>query len=145
MKEKIAASACLCGLDCRYDGKKLQPIFDFASEEVFAICPEIMGGLYTPRTPCEIVGGDGNDVLDNKARVKNSKGEDVTENFVKGAYRALEVMQKNNVLTAYLKSRSPSCGLGEIYDGTFSNTKIKGDGVTVALLKRNEIKVIKID
>jgi uncharacterized protein YbbK (DUF523 family) len=145
MKEKVAVSACLCGMPCRYNGEKLEPVFNFLDDEVIPICPELMGGMFTPRLPGEIVGGTGEDVLDGKARVINSEGEDVTEFFIKGAYRTLELLKKYDVKAAYLKSRSPSCGIGHIYDGTFRSVLVQGDGVTTALLKRNGITVRKGD
>ena len=96
------------------------------------ICPEQLGGLSTPREPSEQRG--------NKVITKS--GKDVTENFVKGAKEVLKLARLFGIKEAILKQRSPSCGYGQIYDGTFSGTVIKGDGVTTALLKINGIKVI---
>ena len=96
------------------------------------VCPEVMGGLPTPRLPSEIVGD----------RVVNSGGEDVTSEFIMGATKAMEY--SSDVDMAILQSRSPSCGANEIYDGTFSGNKIKGDGIFVRMLKEKGIKVVDI-
>ena len=92
--------------------------------------------------PLEIQGGTGKDVLDGKCKVKNIKGEDVTQEFIRGAEETLRIAKLFKASQLIGKSRSPSCGCGQIYDGTFSNKPIDGDGVTTALLKRNGIKVI---
>jgi len=105
------------------------------------VCPEVDGGLGTPRPPAEIVGGDGADVLAGRARVVTVQGEDVTEAYIRGAERALRVAEQRGATRAILKARSPSCGSGNIYDGTFSKTLLAGDGVTAALLKMNGIDV----
>jgi uncharacterized protein YbbK (DUF523 family) len=137
-------SACLAGCHCRYDGKAnavdaLQELVE-KGEAVF-VCPEQLGGLATPRPPAQIVGGTGADVLDGKARVITDGGEDVTEQFVRGAEEALRMAQLVKAKTAILKERSPSCGSTVIYDGTFSGSKRAGEGVTAALLRRHGIEV----
>lgn len=106
-----------------------------------AVCPEVAGGLGTPRRPAEIVGGDGRDVLDGRAGVVDDAGADVTEAFVAGARRALELARRSGATIAVLTDKSPSCGPGEIYDGTFSGTRRTGIGVTAALLARHGIDV----
>jgi uncharacterized protein YbbK (DUF523 family) len=106
------------------------------------VCPEVDGGLGTPRPPAEIVGGDGADVLAGRARVVTSGGADVTGAYVAGARRALAVAQESGARAAILKSRSPSCGKGGIYDGSFSRSLRAGDGVTAALLRANGIEVV---
>ena len=137
--EKILVSACLLGIDCKYDGKnnKNEKVLEYIkNKEVIPICPEIMGGLPTPRIPSEI--------KDNKVITKDNKN--VTNNFYKGAEEVLYLAKLLNVKKALLKAKSPSCGVGEIYDGTFTHTKIKGDGITTRLLKENNIEVItKLD
>lgn len=140
----FGVSDCLLGKLCRYDGKAREKVFNEKSfrNGLFGICPECLGGLNTPREPCEIVGGDGNDVLSGKARVINRKGEDLTAEFIKGAYETLLALKDKNIKTVYLKSKSPSCGNNYIYDGTFSGTIINGDGVTAALLKKHGIQVM---
>ena len=137
-------SACLLGVNCNFEGKNwLCPeLFEeFAKGGLFPVCPEVLGGLSVPRVPAEIVGGDGADVLAGKARVVNMDGVDVTAQFLKGAERVLEIAQSVGAKEALLTEKSPSCGCGKIFDGTFSNKFIVGDGVTAALLKKNSIKV----
>lgn len=141
----ILVSACLAGLPCRYNGSAKtdrECSKMVAGGEAIVFCPEVASGLPTPRTPCEIVGGDGGDVLDGRAKVIDVNGRDCTEFFVLGAKKALEFVKINNINAAYLKSLSPSCGCGTIYDGSFSGVKIEGDGVLAALLKRNGIEVV---
>jgi uncharacterized protein YbbK (DUF523 family) len=106
-------------------------------------CPELLGGLSIPREPSEIKGGTGLEVLKRKCKVVTKSGKDVTNNFVSGAEILLSIAKKYNIKKAVLKSRSPACGCGEIYDGSFSGNLIKGDGVACALLKINGIEVIK--
>jgi len=142
--DKVAISACLVGKACRYDGSakaNQEMVALFKEENVLIFCPEALGGLSIPRLPAEIAGGDGYDVLDGKATVKNKAGEDVTAEFIQGATRVLEKLKKNGVKKVYLKERSPSCGVNQIYDGTFTGKIIGGLGVTAALLLRNGILV----
>ena len=145
--KKILVSACLIGVNCRYDGDNScneNVVNRMKTDELVPVCPEEAGGLPTPRPPVEIVGGDGNDVLDGKAKVLTADGEDKTEAFLKGARHALQLAQSQGATCVILKSRSPSCGCGTIYDGSFSGTLTSGDGVTTALLKRHGIKVISM-
>lgn len=140
----ILISACLCGVNCKYSGENNlnEDILKLIEEEkVMLICPEQLGGLCTPRKPCEIKNGSGEEVLDGRAKVINNNNEDCTENFTRGAYEALNIAKKFGVSVAILKGKSPSCGCGEIYDGTFNNNKIKGNGVTTSLFLRNNIRV----
>ncbi|MCH5583828.1 DUF523 domain-containing protein [Shimazuella sp. AN120528] len=137
-------SACLMGVHCRFDGKhsldtEVQKLVK--EGKAVPVCPEQMGGLSTPRLPAEIVGGDGEDVLDGKAKVITIEGEDVTDAFIRGAEEALRVAKSVGATEAILKERSPSCGSCVIYDGTFQGKKQAGNGVTAALLKRNGISV----
>ena len=141
---KIVISACLLGVRCRYDGgdsRNEAAIKHKETSELIPVCPEEAGGLPTPRPPAEIVGGDGDDVLNGKAKVMTAEGIDVTDAYLKGAHHALKVAQSNSATHVILKARSPSCGCGDIYDGTFSGTLTTGDGVTTALLKRHGITV----
>ena len=141
---KVIISACLLGIRCRYDGgdsRNETAIKQGETYELIPVCPEESGGLPTPRPPAEIVGGDGGDVLDGKAKVMTADGMDVTDAYLKGAHHALQVAQSNEATHVVLKARSPSCGCGDIYDGTFSGTLMSGDGVTTALLKRHGITV----
>lgn len=141
-------SACLLGTKCRYDGKIVEneKVLSLLKDEVIIpVCPEQMGGQSTPRLNSEIKDGDGFDVLDNKAKVIDSNGTDVTDKYIAGAMEVLKIARLLGVTEVILKQRSPSCGSGQIHDGTFSGSIVKGDGVTSALLKRNGIKVIVDD
>ncbi len=139
-------SACLLGIRCAWDGKaryKNKRVIELLRKEtLIPLCPEQLGGLATPREFQEIEKGNGDDVLDGRSRVKNKIGQDVTRQFTRGAKEALRIARQFNIKEFIAKSRSPSCGCGSIYDGSFSKRLIKGDGVTVALFKRNGIKVI---
>lgn len=136
-KEKILVSSCLLGLNCKYNGGNnySKEIDEFLKDyDVIPICPEIMGGLPTPRVASERVGD----------KVITKDGRDVTAQYKKGAEETLFLAQKYHVKKALLKLKSPSCGSGKIYDGTFSHTLIDGDGVTAELLKNNGIEIIGI-
>lgn len=140
-------SACLIGEKCRYDGgactnEELKKLLK--QGKLKAVCPEVMAGLKTPRSPLEIVGGDGKDVLEGKAKVMSKDGKDVTEQFIRGAEMALKEAKLCGAKKAYLQSRSPSCGCGKIYDGSFRGVFKTGDGVAAALLKKNGIKIIEV-
>lgn len=137
-------SACLIGCECRYDQKSCrdQELEQLLREgKVIPVCPEQLGGLPTPRPPAEIVGGDGFDVLDGKARIVDQKGNDVTEEFLAGARQALKLAQTVGATSAILKENSPSCGSTFVYDGTFSGKKVTGTGLTAALFRRHGIEV----
>ncbi|WP_208587090.1 DUF523 domain-containing protein [Gracilibacillus suaedae] len=141
----ILVSSCLAGLEVRYNGthslnKKIQQLVE--AKEAITICPELLGGFSTPREPAEIIGGDGEDVLNGKAHVVEKSGKDVTELYLKGAYATLEKAKKINAKVVVLKENSPSCGSSTIYNGEFIGKKMAGNGVTSALLKRHAIQVI---
>jgi uncharacterized protein YbbK (DUF523 family) len=128
-------SACLLGIRCRYDGKSKtsKKIIKLSEKEtLIPVCPEQLGGLPTPREWVE----------QKKKKVVTVTGKDVTGNFKKGAREALKLAKLLGVKEAIFKQKSPSCGCGQIYDGTFSGKTVKGDGITTSLLKRNGIKVI---
>ena len=110
-------------------------------ERLVAICPEVAGGLPIPRLPAEIQSGDGNNVLDGSAKVFEIEGRDVTQNFIDGANKALDLALANNCKVAILTEKSPSCASSMIYDGTFTEERILGVGVTTALLEKNNIRV----
>lgn len=132
---KILVSACLLGKNCKYNGGNNlnQRVLDFIEgHEVIGVCPEQLGGLSTPRLPAEIVDGV----------VTNKEGVSVDAEFRKGAQSALAAALENKVDLAILQSRSPSCGVKEIYDGSFSGKKIKGQGVFAKLLSARGIKVL---
>ena len=134
MKEKLLVSACLLGTPCRYDGesKRNDAVCALAEKfELVPICPEVMGGLPTPRTPSERQG----------AHVVMRDGRDVTAEYRLGAQRTLEIAQREGIRAAVLKERSPSCGSGEVYDGSFTGALTAGDGVTAELLKAHGIAV----
>ena len=128
--EKLLISACLAGENCKYSGGN-----NFIGEtalaslkgkyELVSACPEVMGGLSVPRIPCEIIGG----------KVMNERGEDVTAQFKAGAELTANICERQGIKKALLKEKSPSCGSGRIYDGTFSHTVIAGDGVTAQRLR----------
>lgn len=141
----ILVSACLAGRACRFDGSdnKDDRLTGLIAEgRAVLVCPEEDGGLGTPRPAAEIVGGDGHDVIAGRARVVTQGGVDVTEEYLKGARIALERALETGAEAAVLKARSPSCGKGCVYDGTFTRTQAVGDGVTTALLEANGIKVL---
>ena len=141
----VLVSACLAGRACRFDGSAAN---EGAVERLVAegravlVCPEVDGGLGTPRPPAEITGGDGADVLAGRARVVTRSGTDVTAAYVAGAQRALAAAREAGAKVAILKARSPSCGKGTVYDGSFSRSLTVGDGVTAALLAANGIRVL---
>ena len=135
--KNILVSACLLGGSCRYDGRSKQneEVLRLLEDEnvcLIPICPEQMGGLSTPRFPSERQGD----------RVINSEGEDVTVQYRKGAEEALKLAELYHCRLAILKERSPSCGSGAVYDGTFSGTLTDGDGITTERLKMNRITVL---
>ena len=134
---KIAVSACLLGDNCKYNGgnnysEKVAEFFK--GHDIIPVCPEIMGGLPTPRKPSEIVNGI----------VKHKDGSSVDAEFRKGAELALNKVITNGVDLVILQSRSPSCGVKQIYDGTFSGTLIPGQGIFTNLLKENNIRVLDV-
>lgn len=137
-------SACLLGVNCNFKAENwLNPelLEEFKKGNLFPVCPEVQGGLPVPRVPSEIQGGTGVDVIEGKAQVVNMQGEDVTEQFLKGAQEALRIAQSVGAKEALFIERSPSCGCGLIFDGSFKDRFIAGDGVTAALFKKNGIKV----
>ena len=136
--EKLLISACLLGENCKYNGENNYNEAAAALAERYElvpVCPELLGGLSVPRFPCERRGGR---VLSNDP----AGAKDVTEAFQRGAQRCLEKALAEGIRLAVMKAKSPSCGSGEIYDGSFSHTVVSGDGVTAELLKKNGIQVI---
>lgn len=134
----ILVSACLCGVNCKYNGKNNlnEEMLELLKKgEVLLVCPEQMGGLETPRNPSEIK------IINNEVKVFMKDGRDVTENYKKGAEEVLRLAKELNIKKAILKKKSPSCGCGEIYDGTFTDKLIPGNGITAALLLENGIEV----
>jgi len=136
---KILVSSCLLGAPVRHDARDKKcdhEVLQRWIEEgrIVSVCPEMLGGLGTPRPPAEIVN-------DGSLQVVTRDGSDVTRAFENGARAAMEQGQANNVRIAILKAGSPSCGSSFIYDGTFSKTAVEGEGITSALLRRNGIVV----
>ena len=131
-------SACLVGCQCRYDGGT-QPREDliklYQAGKLIPVCPEQLGGLPTPRDPAEQIGN----------KLITNQGADVTAEYAKGAQEALRLTQEVKAKKAYLKSRSPMCGKDTIYDGTFSGTLTKGNGVFTQQLLKHNIEVVSID
>ncbi|MDI6706698.1 MAG: DUF523 domain-containing protein [Bacillota bacterium] len=128
-------SACLCGVNCKYSGgNNFNPKIykEMLSGKLLPVCPELLGGLGIPRSPCEI----------SEGKVINKEGNDVTQNFIEGAEKTLEIAKIVGAERAILKQRSPSCGNGKIYDGSFCGRLIEGYGITAKILKDNGIEVI---
>lgn len=143
---KLLVSACLLGDPVRYDGQSKALHHRLLNElvaegRVISFCPEVAGGLPVPRAAAEIHAGDGDAVINGMAQVKTQDGSDVTEAFVDGAQQALALCRQHNITIAVLTETSPSCGSRQIYDGSFSRSKITGSGVTTALLQNNGIQV----
>ncbi|MDU5230023.1 MAG: DUF523 domain-containing protein [Anaerococcus sp.] len=135
---KVAVSACLLGENCKYNGgnnynKKLVNFVE--SYEVIAMCPEVIGGLVIPRPPAEIVNG----------LVRQKNGISVDNEFKKGAQKALNIIKKNKIGLVILQSRSPSCGVNNVYDGSFTGKLIEGKGVFARILEENNIEVIDVE
>ena len=140
-KPKILISSCLLGENCKYNGgnnmgaisadtlAKLDQIY-----ELIAVCPECMGGLTTPREPAEICA--------NGRVITKFSGRDVTAEFILGAQICADIARENGCKIAILKERSPSCGSGEIYDGSFTARIVSGDGITAAALKKLGVRVV---
>lgn len=140
-------SSCLAGVPCRYDGRARPDAgvaAAVAAGTAVPLCAEVLGGLPTPRRPAEIVGGDGADVLDGRARVVTDDGDDLTDEFVAGAHVVADYVVEHGIDRAVLQSRSPSCGCGQVYDGSFDGTLAAGDGVVAALLSRRGVAVTSV-
>lgn len=134
MARQYVVSACLAGEPCRYDGgcspcPAVQRLI--RAGQALPVCPETLGGLPTPRVPSEIRGG----------RVVAKDGTDVTDAFTRGAEEALRLAQENGCTAAILKARSPSCGSGEIYDGTFTGTRVSGEGVFARMAREAGLEI----
>jgi uncharacterized protein YbbK (DUF523 family) len=143
---KVLVSACLLGNPVRYDGQSKalnHSLLDqlVAEGRVISFCPEVAGGLPVPRAAAEIQAGDGDAVINGLAQVKTQTGIDVTGAFVSGAQQALALCRQHDIAIAVLTESSPSCGSKQIYDGSFSRSRITGSGVTTALLQKYGIKV----
>jgi uncharacterized protein YbbK (DUF523 family) len=145
-RAKILVSACLLGEPVRYDAKSNSVNHDLMGQwqregRFVSICPEVQGGLSTPRAPAEIQSGSGADVLIGQARIKTVEGDDVTPAFLDGAQKAVQRAISQGCKLALMSARSPSRGNNQIYNGQFSGELIEGQGVTASLLEQNGIKV----
>ena len=131
----ILISACLLGVNCRYNADRLQVSGDvlklMEKHTLIPVCPEVFGGLSTPREPSEIRG----------VRVYAKSGLDVTDNYMRGARETLRLARLYGCRIAVLKERSPSCGAGAVYDGSFCGRLVEGEGVTALLLMNNGIRI----
>ncbi len=135
---KLAVSSCLLGVNCKYNGGNnySEKVSNFVeNHEVISVCPEVLGGLPIPRESAEIVNGE----------VSLKDGTSVDKAFRNGAEKAMRIIKENKVDFVILQSRSPSCGVNKIYDGSFSGKLISGQGVFVELLKPNGIKVVDVE
>jgi uncharacterized protein YbbK (DUF523 family)/GNAT superfamily N-acetyltransferase len=141
-------SACLVGVACRYNAAcrtDAELALRFSRGDLMPVCPELAGGLCVPRSPSEIRGGTGADVLDGRARVVDKERRDLTEAFIAGAKATLALARAVGAREAFLAANSPSCGVGNVYDGSFSGVIIPGDGVAAALLKRSGISLTRVE
>ena len=144
MSFMILVSMCLVGVNCNYKGesKPNEKVIQLLKNgKAIPICPEQLGGLTTPRSGARIIDGNGESVLDNKSRVITDNGQDVTEQYIKGAYETLKLCKLLNIKVVILKEGSPSCGSKKTQGGKYKRETVEGLGVTAALLKRNGIKV----
>lgn len=145
MSQKLLVSRCLLGHRVRYDGGASGPYAQLAlwqdEGRIVAVCPEVAGGLPTPRAAAEIPGGQGAQVLKGIAPVITTDAEDVTAAFVSGARQALALVKQHGIRIAILKANSPSCGNVLTYDGSFRGVKVQGQGVTAALLTQAGVQV----
>lgn len=135
----ILVSSCLAGINCKYDGGNNfnEKVFNLVKEgKAIPVCAEQFGGLTTPRIASEIR------YINGKRHVINKEGQDVTEQFEKGAQEILDLAKKLNVTKAILKAKSPSCGKGKIYNGKFNGELIDGNGILADLLIKNGIEII---
>ena len=145
MKKKVLISACLLGKNCRYNGGHSQlNELNKLDVEWIPVCPEESGGLGTPRPSAEMQ-GSAEDILNGKGKVLTNKGKNVTQEFIRGADKSLQSGLEAGVKTAILKSKSPSCGIGKIYDGSFKKTLKIGDGIFAHLCHENNIECISSD
>ncbi len=135
---RVLVSACLIGYNCKYNGSnnfnsKIKEMLE--GHEVIVVCPEMLGGLSCPRTPCERV----------KDKVVDKNGNDCTKQFIRGAQAALNIAKEKNVDLAILQKRSPSCGASVIYDGTFTGRLIHGEGVFAEMLTSLNIPILEAE
>ncbi|MBR3132485.1 MAG: DUF523 domain-containing protein [Clostridia bacterium] len=138
----ILISACLVGMNCKYNGKNnynKKALELVKNGQAIPVCPEQLGGLSTPRKPAEIK------TINDKRYVYDNENNDVTDKFIKGADEVLKLAKELNVEKVILQSRSPSCGVGKIYSGNFDKKLIDGNGILAQLLIDNGIEVVDIE
>ncbi len=141
----ILVSACLAGEKCRYNAEhRLHPIIAELGKKgkIIAVCPEVMGGLPTPRLACEIAGANAQLVIDSQAKVRNLVGDDITQAILSGCRKALNIAKDNKIKLAILKDKSVCCAVDTIYDGTFQSRLVQGRGILTLLLESEGIKVV---
>ncbi len=145
MKKTVLVSACLLGKKCRYDGGHSH-LFELDNSEVdyYPVCPEESGGLTTPRPKAEMQ-GKAEDILSGEAKILDINGKNVSRNFIQGANTCLGAGMQAGANFAILKSKSPSCGVGEVYDGSFNGKLKKGNGIFAHLCKISGMKCISSD
>lgn len=140
----ILLSSCLAGYNVRYNGSNAMNKVAYwlaTHGQAITVCPEIMSGLQTPRPSAEIVGGKAKAVFEGSACVQEDRGQDVSENFMAGAELVRKIVKDNQITVAFLKDKSPSCGVNYVYDGTFNGQIVPGMGVTAQLLKEQGVKI----
>jgi uncharacterized protein YbbK (DUF523 family) len=143
-RKTLLVSACLLGLHTKYNGghNENNAVYQLSSRAVMLpICPEQLGGLSTPRPAAEIIGGDGQGVWKGTAQVATQNGDDRTEAFLRGARETWQMALALGAQAALFKAHSPSCGCGEIYDGSFTGHRKAGDGVAASFLKAKGLPV----
>jgi uncharacterized protein YbbK (DUF523 family) len=144
----ILISACLCGVNCRHDGRiieneKLKKLA--IRKKAIPLCPEVLGGRNVPRPPAEIIDGTAEDVINGSAKVKDISGKDVTNETITGVMYVVAAVKRLGIKKAILKTKSPTCGKGQIFDGTFSGKLIDGNGVLTTVLLKEGIEVFTED
>jgi len=145
MKKKILISACLLGKNCRYNGGHSQLTeLEEIDVEWIPVCPEELGGLGTPRPSAEMQ-ENAETILNGKGKIITNKGKNVTSEFIQGAEKSLQLGLEAEVKIAVLKSKSPSCGIGKIYDGSFTKTLKTGEGIFAHLCHENDIECFSSD
>jgi len=148
MRGMVLVSSCLIGVPCAYDGKHrlnhdlIRKLLKF--DAIISLCPEILSGFSIPRPRIEISNGDGKDVIKGKAKIIDEYGKDHTSTVLEGIQKAMEIILKNNICIAFLKEKSPMCGVNQIYDGSFKGHLIEGCGVLTAFLLKKGIKCIPV-
>ncbi|MBC8310771.1 MAG: DUF523 domain-containing protein [Candidatus Marinimicrobia bacterium] len=145
MKQSIIISACLLGRECRYNGghSKISKL-ESLDVDFIPVCPEEAGKLGTPRPPAELITST-KDIIEGSGKIITENGDDVTQQFLDGSKKELSKLKSSNAQIAVLKSRSPSCGYGQVYDGTFTGKLCKGNGIFSQMCEDEGVTVISSD